>query len=40
LRQGRAACIAPGSTMLVTDAPILTENTATDFTVLSDGPPT
>jgi L,D-transpeptidase catalytic domain len=32
--------LAPGSTMLLTDAPILSENTATDFTVLSDGPPT
>lgn len=31
--------LAPGSTMLLTDAPVLTENTATDFTVLSDGPP-
>ena len=31
--------LAPGATMLLTDAPILTENTATDFTVLSDGPP-
>jgi hypothetical protein len=27
------------STMLVTDAPILSENSAADFTVLSDGPP-
>ena len=31
--------LAPGSTILVTDAPILSENTTTDFTVLSDGPP-
>jgi hypothetical protein len=31
--------LAPGDTMMLTDAPILTENTATDFTVLSDGPP-
>lgn len=31
--------LAPGSTMLVTDAPILSESTADDFTVLSDGPP-
>jgi hypothetical protein len=31
--------LAPGSTMFVTDAPILAENTASGFTVLSDGPP-
>jgi len=31
--------LAPGATILVTDAPILSENTAADFTVLSDGPP-
>lgn len=31
--------LAPGSTMLVTDAPVLAENQASDFTVLSDGPP-
>lgn len=31
--------LAPGSTMLLTDAPILSENTADGFTVLSDGPP-
>lgn len=32
--------LAQGATMLLTDAPILTENTTTaDFTVLSDGPP-
>jgi hypothetical protein len=29
----------PGDTMFVTDAPILTENTHSDFTVLSDGAP-
>jgi hypothetical protein len=29
----------PGDTMFVTDAPILTENTHADFTVLSDGAP-
>ena len=33
------ALLAPGSTMLVTDAPILGENSASGFTVLSDGPP-
>lgn len=31
--------VGPGSTMLITDAPILAENTASGFTVLSDGPP-
>jgi lipoprotein-anchoring transpeptidase ErfK/SrfK len=31
--------LAPGSTMLLTDAAVLSENTAADFTVLSDGPP-
>ncbi|HET9693130.1 MAG TPA: L,D-transpeptidase [Steroidobacteraceae bacterium] len=31
--------LGPGSTMLITDAPILTENTASGFTILSDGPP-
>ncbi len=31
--------LAPGSTMFVTDAPILEENSASGFTVLSDGPP-
>ncbi len=29
----------PGDTLFVTDAPILTENTHSDFTVLSDGAP-
>jgi len=31
--------LAPGTTMFVTDAPILAENTHSDFTVLSDGAP-
>jgi hypothetical protein len=32
--------LAPGATMPLTGAPILTENnTTTDLTVLSDGPP-
>ena len=30
--------LGPGSTMLITDAPILAENTTSSFTVLSDGP--
>ncbi len=31
--------VEPGATMVVTDAPILAENTSTGFTILSDGPP-
>ena len=31
--------LGPGSTMLITDAPVLAENTTSGFTVLSDGPP-
>jgi hypothetical protein len=31
--------VATGSTMLVTDAPILAENTSKKYTILSDGPP-
>ena len=31
--------LAPGATLYVTDAPILTENTHSDFTVLSTGAP-
>jgi hypothetical protein len=31
--------LGPGSTMLITDAPVLAENTASDMTILSDGPP-
>jgi hypothetical protein len=31
--------LGPGSTMLITDAPVLAENTTSSFTVLSDGPP-
>ncbi len=30
--------LGPGSTMMITDAPILAENTASGFTILSDGP--
>jgi hypothetical protein len=31
--------VGPGSTMLITDAPVLAENTTSAFTILSDGPP-
>jgi hypothetical protein len=31
--------VGPGSTMVVTNAPILAENTTSSFTILSDGPP-
>ena len=30
--------LGPGSTMLITDAPVLAENMASDMTILSDGP--
>jgi hypothetical protein len=31
--------LGPGSTLLITDAPVLAENVASDLTILSDGPP-
>jgi len=31
--------LAPGTTLFVTDAPVLTENTRTDFTILANGAP-
>jgi len=43
MHQGFARAIngllAPGATLFITDAPILAENTHSDFTVLSDGAP-